>query len=136
LIFLLSMYLICDTIQVTLLYKVSRMNYEKTTLILMAVAILGLFLSPFVCLIYREVVLVAIKPIFPDFVFSQQIIIARSNYYTYDGILHNAFWGRSCDNALAQVTYPDGRMSKSMPLGNALEYRDIFGGKITPASKQ
>jgi hypothetical protein len=101
------------------------------TLFILTYIFACVIISPIVALVYREVTLPLLKIKFPEFVFSEQYRIAkRSSYYTHGGLMNSAFWGRSNNNALAVAVYTDGQTTYPMPIGNANNMVEIFGGHI------
>lgn len=61
-----------------------------------------------------------------------QIFLAkRFGAYRYDGLMDLA-----AGYPKARVLYPDGKTSVAMPLGNAVEYAEMFGGEVVREQNQ
>lgn len=55
--------------------------------------------------------------------------LGRLGFFKYDGVL---FMARGYP--MARVRYPEGGTSVPMPIGNAWNYQQIFGGEVVPVS--
>ncbi|WP_210498850.1 hypothetical protein [Vibrio crassostreae] len=92
-------------------------------LILGSVALFVLFY--FVLGLYTSVIIPAVSIFNKDKAFSLRLSVAeRHNMYKGESFLHSKGLPQ------ARVLYPDGFISKNMPIGNAVDYRQIFGGQV------
>jgi hypothetical protein len=80
--------------------------------------------------IVREPVLWAVNFFNPELVFKTRLSMAKRGYYKYDGLMGFA---EMRGIPVARVLYPDNKKSAKMAMGNALDYKEMFGGKVIPA---
>lgn len=99
-------------------------------LIIVTTCIIYLFVY-FLFSITRSFVLFILKFFIPDSVFNVHLSMAERGHFKRDGlILFSNFVGVPC----AHVIYPDGKKSVKMAIGNAVEYKNIFGGTVVPCN--
>jgi hypothetical protein len=84
-------------------------------------------------IIVREPVLWLLHFTHPDAVFHVRLSMAKRGYYKYDGLMGMAKYSGL---PMAQVKYPDGKLSVPMAMGDAASYMDMFGGTVCPMKTQ
>lgn len=58
--------------------------------------------------------------------FKVWLFLAGLGFFTHEGLVSRVpFWMPA-----ARIQYPDGKRSIKMPIGNAVGYKKIFGGKV------
>lgn len=102
---------------------------NDVVLIAMMLGLLYVFVA-LIFMIIREPVLWALNFFKPALVFKTRLSMAERGYYKYEGLVGFA---EIRGIPVARVLYPDNEKSVKMAMGNAVDYREIFGGTVIPA---
>lgn len=78
-------------------------------------------------IIFREIKLIYYKKYKPQLFFNYSLELAKKGFFRHDGLLDS---NSAQKLPQAKVKYSDGKFSVGMPIGNALDYAEIFDGEV------